>query len=255
MPATVMALLIVVAAGVQEPVQVIDDEHLLQLVTKANADYRSNLRGVACRETVDYVIFNAQGGTKRQTHYEFDYSVPVNARRPVAVIERRLPVGKVKKNFEPRESVRDLNWRDLLRLFEPAYRDSYVFGSNGQKTIDGRKVWVLEFRPVEGFDPSFEPFLDGYSVQIPIGGRATVDAQNFRIIALEMHGLGLPATRRYPVAKKVDFLEYAVTVDFVEVPLDGKLRYLPTLIRGELNTSDGRIIEERHYRDFRLLEK
>lgn len=244
--------------SVREPVQVIDDEHLMALVTQANSDYRDNLRNVACREEIEFTLLAASGNPKRQTQYEFDYSLPTNARRPVAVIELRVPVGhsaKVtkNKNFEPRESVRDLNWRDLLRIFEPTYRDDYVFGSTGQKMISGRKVWILEFRPVQSFDATFEPFLDGYRVRIPVGGQAFVDAQSFRITALEMKGLGLPASRKFPIAKRVDFLDYSVSVDFEPVQLEGKLRYLPKLIRSELGTSDGRIIEERRYHDFQML--
>lgn len=250
----IVAWLIAGAVGAQEPVQVIDDEHLLALITKANSDYRANLRGVACREEIEFVQLDAGGGIKRQTRYEFDYSLPVDARRPVAVIEIRHPVGQTPKNFEPRQSVRDLNWRDLLRIFEPAYRDSYVFGSNGEKTVEGRRVWVVQFRPVVAFDASFERLLDGYSVHVPLGGQALVDARTFHILSLELHGMGLPASRTFPVAKRIDFLSYAVSADLAEVELGGKRRYLPKLIRSELDTSEGRIIEERRYSNYRLLD-
>lgn len=255
----VLGMLAVLADRAQEPVQVIDDQHLLQLVTTANADYRSSLRNVACREEITFIPFDIHGNPKHQTQYEFDYSFPVDQRRQVAVIEQRVPLGKTKKlkDFDARESVGELNWRDLFRMFESPYHENYAYGSLGEKEIDGHRVYVFEFRPVSGivagFDASFEPFLDGYRVHAPLAGRAFVDAQTFRIRALELQALGLPASRRFPLAKRIDFMQYSVTVDFASVSLGGKLRYLPKLIRSDLLTSQGRIVEERRYSDFHLL--
>lgn len=258
--AVALAAAVAAMAGrAQEPMQVIDDQHLLQLITKANADYRRNLGNVACREEITFVVFDANGNPKNQTRYEFDYSMPVDRQRPVAVIEQRLPVGKMKKTFEARESVRDLNWRDLFRMFEPAYHENYLYGNFGEKEVEGRRANVFEFRPVSGpvagFDATFEPFLEGYRVHAPLAGRALVDPQTFRILSLELQGMGLPASRRFPVARNIDFMQYSVTVDFESVQLGGTLRHLPKLIRSELATSQGRIIEERRYRDFRLLAR
>ena len=258
--ATALAAAVMAVAGrAQEPVQVIDDQHLLQLVTNANADYRKSLGNVACREEIAFILFAARGNPKNQTHYEFDYSLPVDRQRPVAVIEQRIPLGKMKKTFEARESVRDLNWRDLFRMFEPAYHENYLYGSLGEKEVEGRRAYVFEFRPVSGpvagFDATFESFLEGYRVHVPLAGRALVDVQTFRILSLELQGMGLPVSRRFPVAKSIDFMQYSVTVDFVSVELGGKVRSLPKLIRSELATSEGRIIEERRYRDFHLLTR
>lgn len=192
-------------------------DRVLDKTSKEVSAFLEQFSDVKCTEHVQRTKFDKGGHAEASDDSTYDYFVLLQGSGDDLLLnESRLQEKAPKARSRNIPMLITNGFSTLFLIFHPYYRNSFQFSGAQEETLDGVRLWRVDFVHVPGMRTPAAVAVRGREFPLELGGTAWIDPQTGTIARLD--------TRLNNDMKDVGLRSLNARIDFAPVQLPGWAR-------------------------------